>query len=78
MQNTIQIVEVWKVLFNVDYYGLPEHLHKAYDVVLPASLGDKDGFTPRALRSKLPSLKWHLYYLFIYTENPYCINTVIA
>ena len=57
MQNIIQIVEVLKAPVNVDNDDLPEHLHKAYDVVLPAALGYKDDGSPRALRSKLTGPK---------------------
>ena len=46
-----------------DGNGLPDHLHKAYDFLLLASLGDKYYGSPCAICRQLPCHKLQLYYL---------------
>ena len=51
------------MLVNVDVNDLPEHLHKAYDAVLPVSLWENYNGIPCALHRQFPCHKRQLYYI---------------
>ena len=59
----MEIYGVLQTLVNVDVNDLTEHLHKAYDAVLPVSIWDNYNGITCALRRQFPCKKRHLYYI---------------
>ena len=63
MQNIMELNGVLQMLVNVDVNDLPEHLHKAYDAVLPVFLWENYNDIPCALHRQFPCHKRQLYYI---------------